>query len=79
MPVRRTDPIAPLPQDFPEGKHYPGGGFCSYLPIGNELRLAEAWLLVRWGKGHLQIIKVKRAPLLGGPSFLYCVCNWEWR
>lgn len=52
------------------------GGFCSYLPIENELRLAEAWLLVRWGKGHLQV-KVRRAPLLGGPSFLYCVCNWE--
>lgn len=39
MRVRRTDPIAPLPR----------GGFWSHLPIENELRLAEAWLVSEMG------------------------------
>lgn len=55
MRVRRTDPIAPLPQE---------GGFWFHLPIENELRLAEVWFVVRWGRGHLRIRKVRRVPML---------------
>ena len=42
---RRTDPMAPFPQES-QRETLLGGGFCSYLPAEDELRLAKAGFLV---------------------------------